>query len=62
VIDFCLGATVDGKTIEMHVEFLKRLPSIIHFVVRQSAITDAQVELIWKRTCTCHAVTCGLRQ
>ena len=51
IIDFCLGAPVEGKTIQMHVEFLKRLPSIVHFVVRQDAITAAQIDLIWKRTC-----------
>ena len=50
IIDFCLGANVDGKTIEMHVEFLKRLPSIIHFAVRQGTITDAQIDLIWRCT------------
>jgi hypothetical protein len=48
IVDICLGGNVDGKVSELHVEILKRLPTIVHFAVRCDRITDAQVELLWK--------------
>jgi hypothetical protein len=48
IVDICLGATVEGKSMELHVEILKRLPPIVQFAVRYDRITDAQVELLWR--------------
>ncbi len=39
---------MDGKTVEVHVEILKRLPGILQFAVQYSPLTDAQVDLLWK--------------
>jgi hypothetical protein len=48
VVELCLGARVDGKSIELHVEVLKRLASIIGFLAKSRALTCAHLDLLWK--------------
>jgi hypothetical protein len=41
---------VDGKSVDLHVEVLKRLPSIMEFMARQRKVSEQHIELLWKGT------------
>ena len=45
-----LGNEVDGKSFEVHVELVKRLPDLFKFLARAGHITTEHLERVWDIT------------
>ena len=48
MIEVSLGEKVNGKAYDVHLESLKRLPSLVSFLAEKGQLTVAHVQRLWK--------------